>query len=229
MLREFTELMAAVPRNAVRDDYTTAIVDENVLGKRTHATRKSSRQRLSELYGLDPGIPLFRVLRHLWSVDAPGRPLLAFLCALARDPLLRATSAPVLALSVEEELVRSELFDTLREAVGPRMNDSILDKVVRNVASSWTQAGHLSGHVRKVRRRVAPTAGVTALALWLGEIEGRGGLSLLNSGWTSVLDVGGEALLPLVFDAKRLGLVQARVAGSVIEISARLLDPEERH
>ena len=157
MLREFTELMAAVPRNAVRDDYTTAIVDENVLGKRTHATRKSSRQRLSELYGLDPGIPLFRVLRHLWSVDAPGRPLLAFLCALARDPLLRATSAPVLALSVEEELVRSELFDTLREAVGPRMNDSILDKVVRNVASSWTQAGHLSGHVRKVRRRVAPT------------------------------------------------------------------------
>ena len=141
--------------------------------------------------------------------------------------MLRATSAPVLALSVEEELVRSELFDTLREAVGPRMNDSILDKVVRNAASSWTQAGHLSGRVRKVRRRVAPTAGVTALALWLGEIEGRGGLSLLNSGWTSVLDVRGEALLPLVFDAKRLGLVQARVAGGVIEISARLLDPEE--
>ena len=36
-----------------------AIIDQNCLGKQTVSTRKLTCQRLSELYGLDPSIPLF--------------------------------------------------------------------------------------------------------------------------------------------------------------------------
>ena len=43
-------------------------------------------------------VTLFRLLRYFWEVDSPGRPLLAFLCASARDPLLRVT-APAAASS----------------------------------------------------------------------------------------------------------------------------------
>ena len=73
-----------------------AIVEGNALGKKTESTRKLSAQRLSELYALDEAVPLFRLLRELWPIDEPGRPMLAFLCASARDPLLRMTAKPVL-------------------------------------------------------------------------------------------------------------------------------------
>lgn len=225
MLRELAELLAAVPPEATRDNYTLAIVDENALGKPTYTTRAASRQRLTELYGLDPRLAIFRVLRHLWRIDRDGRPLLAVLAALARDPLLRSTASPVLALAPGEELVRSRFASVIRAAVGPRLNDAVLDKVARNAASSWAQAGHLEGRVRKIRRRLAPTPAAAAMALWLGQLEGRAGLSLLDSDWAAVLDAPGRALLPAALDARRLGLIHARVAGNVVEIETRMLDP----
>ena len=79
MFAELRELLAAVPPEAVRADYVAAIVDENVLGKATIATRRWTGQRLGELYALDQRVPIFRVLRRLWPVDVPGRPLLAML------------------------------------------------------------------------------------------------------------------------------------------------------
>lgn len=60
MLRELSELFETVPADATADDYGTAIVEENALGKRTWATRRSSRQRLNEMYGLDPRPPVSR-------------------------------------------------------------------------------------------------------------------------------------------------------------------------
>ena len=104
MLRELTELLAVMPRGATQEDYGSAIVDENILGKDTSSNRRYTRQRLSELYGLDPSLPMFRVLLRLWNLDEDGRPLLALLCALARDPLLRATAVAVLPMTPGQEL-----------------------------------------------------------------------------------------------------------------------------
>lgn len=223
MLRELEELLHAVPRGSQRSAYVEAIIEENVLGKQTAATRKHSSQRMSELYGLDHGIPIFRVLRHMWALDVPGRPLLALLCTLCRDPLLRATAKSVLELPQAAELVRSTFLASIRDAVGARLNDAILDKVARNAASSWSQSGHLEGRVRKVRRRVAPTPGSTAFALWLGSLEGLGGEQLLSSRWTEVLDTRGRSLLDSILQAKQLGLVDARVGGGVIHVDPSLL------
>ncbi len=225
MLADFGELLAAVPQKAVRGDYIAAIVDDNVLGKATIATRRWTGQRLGELYALDHRVPIFRVLRRLWLVDVPGRPLLAMLCALARDPLLRSTAPAVLALPVGAELVRSRFQDEIRKVVGARLNESVLDKVARNAASSWAQAGHLQGRMRKIRTRVAPTPGSVAMAFWLGSLEGLGGPALLDCRWTRVLDRAGQDLLPAAFEAKQLGLIHARAGGGVVEIDASRLDP----
>jgi hypothetical protein len=228
MLGELTDLLAVVPQGADREAYAKAIVDENALGKQTIATRRLTCQRLRELYGLDPRLPLFRVLRRLWAADEAGRPLLAILCSLARDPLLRATTATVLGLPVGAELVRALFLDSIREAVGGRLNDAVLDKVARNAASSWSQSGHLEGRVRKVRRRVVPTAGSTTLAIWLGALEGLAGRSLLESRWARVLDRTRDELLAVALQAKQLGLLHARAGGGVVEIDASRLDPALR-
>ena len=219
-----TDLFTAVPPRMDREAYRTAIIDDNVLGKPTAATRRLTNQRLGELYGLDPRLPLFRVLRRLWLIDEAGRPLLAILCALARDPLLRSTAPSVLRLPVGAELVRATFLEEIRDVVGSRLNDAVLDKVARNAASSWSQSGHLVGRVRKIRTRVTPTPGPLALALWMGTLEGRAGEALLGSRWTHVLDRTGRELLPVALQAKQLGLIRARAGGGVVEIDASRLD-----
>jgi len=228
MLAELADLLAAVAPGADRDAYAKAIIDENVLGKATIATRRLTYQRLRELYGLDPRLPLFRVLRRLWAADEAGRPLLAILCALARDPLLRATAPAVLELPVGAELVRGLFLDAIRKTVGSRLNDAVLDKVARNAASSWSQSGHLEGRVRKVRKRVVPTPGSAMLAIWLGAIGELAGRALLESRWARVLDRTGDELLPVVLQAKQLGLVHVRAGGGVVEINSSRLDPALR-
>ncbi len=224
MLAEITELLDAAPPGADRAGFAHAIIEENVLGKQTAATRRLTNQRLGELYALDPAVPIFRVLRRLWTIDERGRPLIALLCALARDPLLRATAPTVLDLPLGSELIRATLLDALRGAVGPRLNESILDKVARNTASSWAQSGHLQGRVRKIRQRVDPTPGSLAAALWLGTMEGLAGEQLLECRWARVLDQSGAQLVPTVLQARQLGLIHARIGGGVVEIDASRLD-----
>jgi len=223
MLTELTDLLAAVPADGNRAAYASAIIEDNVLGKQTTATRRLTNQRLGELYGLDPRLPLFRVLRRLWVIDEPGRPLLALLCALARDPLLRATAPAVIELPLGAELVRAGFLDVVRQEVGSRLNDSILDKVARNAGSTWSQSGHLQGRVRKIRQRVTPTAGSVAMALWMGTLQGLAGERLLECDWARVLDRSGGGLIEFVLQAKQLGLMQARIGGGVVELDASRL------
>lgn len=229
MLAELEHVLAAIPPESSRQDYAQSIIDENATGKQTASTRKLTDQRLGELYALDPAVPLFRILRRLWGLDGRSHPLLTLLCALARDPLLRATAPPVLAMAPGTELARQHLTDAVRDAVGTRLNESILDKVVRNAASSWAQSGHLKGRVRKVRQRVSPTAGSAAYALVLGYLLGYRGQRLFETLWAGALGISTADLFGLARDAKRLGILDMKQAGEVVEISfPTLLTAEER-
>lgn len=218
MLVELTALLNACPRDCSRAAYVSAAVEENALGKQTAATRKLTVQRLSELYCIDPAEPLFRILRYLWNRDQEGRPLIALLCALARDPLLRATSAAVLEMRAGEELSRQSMTNAVRHQVADRLNDATLDKVVRNASSSWAQSGHLDGRVRKFRRKVRVTPGALTYALILGFLQGIRGARLFESEWTQVLDASPGELRPIAMEAKRLGYLDLKIAGEIVEL-----------
>ena len=228
MFQELETALEQCPADAQRADYAKEIVTYNILGKRTEATRKLTNQRLGELYGLDASIPLFRIMRIFWKSDERGRPLFALLTTLARDPLLRMTVDPIVALPVGRELVRSDMTQALRDNAGDRLNESILDKVVRNVSSSWTQSGHLEGRVRKVRQLVSPTPYVAAYALILAYLTGARGNDLFTSGWIRILDAETN-IQHLAADAKRLGLLDMQDAGGMLHFSFdRILTDEER-
>jgi len=219
MLDELSHLLDAVPGDAVRADYADAVIAHNCLGKRTTATRKLSLQRLTELYALDPRVILFRVLRDLWGRSETCRPLLALLLALARDPLLRATATAVLRTPYGHEFARQSMKDALSEAVGDRLNEATLDKVVRNASSSWTQSGHLRGRGRKVRQRVEATPAATTFALLLGFAVGRRSRFLFETPWVAVLDTSPDDLIDVAVDAKRLGLLDLKQSGAMIDVS----------
>ena len=219
MLDELSRLLAAVPGEASRRSYAEAIVDGNCLGKRTAATRKLSLQRLTELYGLDARFLLFRAMRSLWGAHEASRPRLALLLALARDPLLRASARPVAATPIGREFERRSMRDALSGLAEGRLNDATLDKVVRNASSSWTRSGHLRGRERKIRQRVEATPAAAAYALLLGFATGRRGGLLFETPWAAVLDAPPGALVEIAVDARRLGWIDLKRSGRMIEVS----------
>ena len=219
MLEELSNLVGTVPGEATREDYADAVLEDNCLGKRTVATRKLSLQRLTELYGLNTQLILFRVLRDLWGRHETSWPLLGLLLALARDPLLRATATAVIRTPFGHEFARQTMKNALSDAVGDRLNKATLDKVVRNAASSWTQSGHLQGRGRKTRQRVLPTPAATTYALLLGFAVGRRGQMLFETPWAAILDVDPDELIDLAGDAKRLGLLDLKQSGAIIDVS----------
>lgn len=224
MLEELRALLDFVPSNARRAEYAAAIVEANCLGKETQATRKLTNQRLSELYGLDPSIPLFRVLRRLWELDSTARSLLAVLAATARDPLLAATSQIIVPLHVGAELSREALKKYLLQYAGERLNESTIEKVCRNAASSWTQSGHLSGRTFKRRQSVLATPASAAYAIFLAHGAGFRGLEVFSSGWFQLLDCDPVRGRLLSLEAKRLGLIDLRISGDVVEFNLTRLD-----
>lgn len=218
MFNELSAVLSATPSDATRDGYAAAIIETNCLSKPTASTRRLSNQRIGELYALDPAVQVFRVLRKLWDLDASGRRLLAVCCALARDPLLAATAPSILALLPGDEFLRDPLKSSLRALVGDRLNEDVLDKVVRNAASSWTQSGHLEGRTLKKRRSVQATPVTAAFAAYLARTAGFHGTEIFASGWFAVLDASRSAARTLALEAKRLGLIDLRMAGDVVEL-----------
>ena len=219
MLEEISQLMGGVPGRATPTEYANAVIEGNCLSKRTNANRAISLQHLKELYALDADLLLFRVFRDTWADHAPSRPLLALLLSLARDPLLRTTASAIVPLAAGDELVRQPVRDAVARVVGRRLNESTLDKVIRNALSSWTQSGHLHGWSRKIRQSVTATPAATAFALLVAYGAGRRGQRLFGSPWVAVLDTDPTHLLELALDAKRLGLLELKQSGSMIEVS----------
>jgi hypothetical protein len=218
MLADLQSVLATTSRDSTRETYVHAITHDNCLAKLTSATRQLGLQRLSELYGLDPQVPIFRVMRRLWDLDTIGRAQLALLCALARDPLLCATAEPILSIPQEGTFARESVRRALQEVTGGRLNDATLDKVVRNTASTWTQTGHLEGRTFKKRKFVRATGASAAFAMYLANISEFHGSDAFSSGWFSVLDCSPSHARELVFESKRLGILDVRMVGDVFDV-----------
>ncbi len=228
MLEGLSLVLDCVPTTAKTAAYFAAIVEDNALGKPTQTTRKRTAQRLGELYGLDPGCPLFRLLRHFWPTDPAARPMLAFLTAAARDPLLREMTPFVVAVAVGTGVNAEAVANYMDEKYPNRFKPTTLLSTAQNIASSWTQAGFLSGKVNKRRSRLVVTPVAATFAMLLGYLCGLRGKLLLDSAWTRLLDRTPAEVADLAVEASRQGWMNYKAAGTVVEITfPGLLKPQE--
>jgi hypothetical protein len=203
------------------EDPTDAVLAENLLAKPSARARAAALLRLRQLYGVGGNAPLCVALRRLWARYPDARPVLALLCALARDSSLRDGAAAVLDAPLGAR-VRSPAIATAFEALNPgRLGDAMARSLAQNAASSWTQAGFLKGAVRKERVRARATPVAAAYAALLASLCGFGGACLLASRWLDVLDRPVEDRLSLLRQAEGLGLARVRSAGDVLEIDVR--------
>jgi hypothetical protein len=198
-----------------------AILGDNVLTKPTGIARRIALSRLNTLYGIIKPLPLQTTALRLWERTGSGRPLLALLCALAREPLLRDTASVIVAALAAAPIRWPDLAAKLEANHPCRYSPKMLKSLAQNCASSWTQSGHLKGKVAKHRSMAEPSPEVAAYAALLGELAGFGGPALLQSPWMTVLDRSDTDLLSLLRRAESIGLVRVRAGGGVVQISAR--------
>jgi hypothetical protein len=228
MLDELSLVLEKVNASAKADVYASAIIQENVLGKPTQTTRQRSAKRLTELYCLDPTCSVFRLLRHFWAADKNGRPMLAFLVAAARDPLLREATPWVLEIAQGEVVGPTAIAEQLNRQFPSRFQGSTLLATARRLASTWAQAGFLRGKVVKRRSRALVTPVIVAFALVLGYLWGLRGKLLLDSRWTRLVDRTPGEVVDLAMEASKQGWLRYKSAGAVVEITfPGLLTPQE--
>ncbi len=221
MVLSLQRLLSELPADAAAEAYRLAVLDDNALAKDTTSAREWAFRQLRRFYALNPGSLLFRALRDLWGHEPSGQPLLAILCALARDPILRASTAVILAAEPGAVIAPSD-FDAAIEAAFPgAYKESTRQTTAQKIASSWAQSGHLRAvkATKKVRARVHPTPAAATYALLLGHLEGARGHSLFETLWAQVLDQPKSHLFDLAATASQHGLLEFRNAGGVIEVS----------
>lgn len=218
MLQDMRLLFAASAPDTEYAGLRRLVVEENVLLKATVSNREDVFGWLSSLYGLQQELLLYRALRVLWQAGEQEQALLALLCALARDTVLRATAQTVLeqpeGVVVAPDTLAAAIETVFPERYGPKTKLSMS----QNTAASWAQVGHLVGKTPKVRKRVTPGPASIALALLLGHLCGARGRSLFETGWARVLDTSPGGLDSLAFAASQRGWIDFRSMGDVVEI-----------
>ena len=223
MLAELETVLNSVPLGSSVGAYQDAIVVRNILAKATESTRRESLRRLRELYALDESVAIFALLRKLNAIDHGSLSLLALQVAWARDPLFRATTPPIIEASEGERIETAILAQAVDAAFPGQYSELNRNKVARNAASSWTQAGHLAGRAKKIRCRIVPPVASVAMALFLGEMCGYHGASVFSNPWCRLLDLNADQARTRGFEAHRAGFLNLRAVGEVVELSFPLL------
>lgn len=218
-------LLDAVPAGGQSEDYRYAVVDENVLGKKSDGARARTFRYLRELYLLRPDSLLFRALRDLWPDDVESQPLIAGLSALARDSVFRASAPAVLEAEPGQLLTSTDLAAGVAAHFPESYGQGTLAKIGRNTFSSWEQTGHLAPAEHNTKRRIQPEVRPSGLAFafLLGYLEGSRGEMLFETPWTGFLELDEATKWTLAEAASARGLIDLRQSGGMTDVSFSFL------
>lgn len=219
MLAEVTQLLYGRPAGAAAEQYREDVEVFNVLHKPTVKARTLTWRHLVDLYGLSADIPLFRYFRHAWDSDEECRALLACQYSIARDPLLRLTTAKILSLEIGQHLPRTEMEDFLEAACPDRFSAASLKSFAQNVNGTWTSAGYLSGKTQKYRAEPDLRPANIAFALFCGYLNGFSGNRLYNTDWIKLFECRLERMLELTRSASYAGLLTFKHSSEIVEVA----------
>jgi hypothetical protein len=229
MLREMSILVSSMPLSLLTDDFTKAILEENVLEKPTLSSRKKSLRHLVELYGLTSSKALFRVFWELSHADFDSLPQLCLVCVYARDLQLRQSFELVRTLRPGDVLQRAAMEQHLENGFPGRFSPAMKKSMAQNVNTTWTFGGHLAGKVKKVRRLPEPRPVSAAYAMFVGYLTGLRGQRLLDSAFAALVAANRSQLQTALALASARGLLSLKQAADIVEFDfSNLLTPAEQ-
>jgi len=217
MFVEMRTLVREMPITVTKNDFTKAIVEQNILEKPTLISRKKSLRHMVELYGMDPSKALFRVLWKLGHSDLDSLSQLCLVCVYARDPQLRHSFELIRTLRLGEMLARADMEQHLEKGFPDRFSPAMKKSMAQNVNTTWTFGGHLAGKAKKTRRLPEPRPISAAYAMFVGYLTGLRGERLLDSAFASLVVSNRSLLKASLSLASAKGLLSLKQAAGIVE------------
>lgn len=229
MFLEMQDLFRALPKTVSSDDFSRAIIDENILDKPTLSSRQKSLRHLTELYGMNASKALFRVLWDFGHEDYDSLPQLCLVCAYARDPQLRQSFELIRTLRLGEVLERTAMEQQLENGFPNRFSPAMKKSLAQNVNTTWTFGFHLEGKAKKTRRLPEPRPISAAYAMFVGYLTGLRGERLLDSDYAALVASNRSQLQTALALASAKGLLSLKQAAGIVEFDfSNLLTPAEQ-
>lgn len=199
--------------------YYESVVEDNCLNKSTLNNRKLTTKHLDLMYGLSECLKVTIGLKYFLGFEKENPALVALLCALSRDPILRSTATFILEYREGERILRTDMERFIDRMDRGRYSPAMLKSLAQNINGSWTFAGYLKGRAEKVRTKVNATPAAVAYAAYLSLLTGNSGLNALRSDYMRLLECNESEALGLLHEASRMGIVVVNKVGQIMEIA----------
>jgi hypothetical protein len=219
----FEELSKVMDFSIEKDNYHQSMVN-NVFGKKSEDGIKKTTNFLTQLYSLDSNYIPFKILKYFWlNTDDSEKPIIALLFAIHNDYLL-SESISVISESKLNEKVEVEKIETNIEKYHPnRFTKNTLRSVAQNIASSWKQAGFITGKVKNIRTQPEISYNVVAFAFLISYLNDLRGDFIISSKWVKALCLNETQLRELAIEASKRGLIQYQFSGNVTSVTCNEL------
>ena len=215
----FEELSKVMDFSIENDNYKESM-SNNVFGKKSDDGIKKTSNFLTQLYSFDIDNPSFKVFKFFWgNTDENEKSILALLFAIQKDYLL-IESISVVAESILNEKVEIEKIESNIEKYHPnRFTKNTLRSVAQNIASSWKQAGFITGKVKNIRTLPKISYNCVAFAFIMAYLNGLRGDFIISSKWVKALCLNENQLRELAIEASKRGLIHYQFSGEVTSIT----------
>jgi hypothetical protein len=219
----FEELSKVMNFSIEKDNYHDSMVN-NIFGKKSEVNLKQTTKYLTQLYSFDLSYPPFKILKYFWlNTDENEKPIIALLFAIQQDYLL-TESISVVAETILNDKVEIEKMEANLEKYHPnRFTKNTLRSVAQNIASSWKQAGFITGKVKNIRTQPEVTYNCVAFAFIMAYLNGLRGDFIVSSKWVKALCINENQLHELAIEASKRGLIQYQFSGNVTSITCNEL------
>jgi hypothetical protein len=168
----FAELAKVMDYGIESGNYVECL-DQNVFNKKSASGVDKTKGYLLRLYDFDRKASAFKALEYFWSIcDTDEKPVIGLIYAINKDYLL-AESIEVVSSSKYGEKVNIELFEANITKYHPnKYSHNTLRSLAKNLASSWKQAGFITGKVKNIRTQPEISYKVVAFAMFLSFLVG---------------------------------------------------------
>ncbi len=219
----FAELEKVMNHGVENDDYSDSL-KQNVISKATKSGITKTSQYLRSLYGFDVTIPTFKIFKYFWcEVNEKDKPLLALIYAIGNDYLLK-DSIPVINNTKTGKKVTVESIEGhLKNLYPQKYSANTRRSTAQNIASSWKQAGFITGKVRNIRTKPEINYLVLTFALLMAFLNGLRGDFIIKSDWVKALSLDERTIRSLAIEAGKRDLLQYRYAGNITSITFKNL------
>lgn len=192
---------------------------QNVTGKKSNSGVEKTANYLKRLYSFDSNNPQFSAFKYFWKITEPAeKPLIAFVYAINHDDIL-AESIQVLLATKHGNKVAIETFeDEIEKYHSNQYSPNTRKSMAQNIASSWKQAGFITGKMKNIRTQPEIGYKVACFAFLLSYLKGDRGDFIWNSKGVKSLCVSESKLRELAIECAKNDLMQYQYAGSVTAI-----------